>query len=333
MRSDARTILGAVLAGAPRAACEELVARATLASELLPPPREDVVFRVFWSDGRGDLGFADLASDDHLVIGRHSSVDVRLTDPSVALRHVLLRVSRDTTRADGPYRASERVSLLAHDLLTEHGFRVGLEQTLSRAAKVEGATVLTIGMHLLVVLPTNASPLDAQTADESSLRARVIDADPALARSIPSSRSELAVRTQMDAMSRTIVRPHQATLPVEILPPSETPFARLALRGPSGRVVVPIGPRDLEAPVLVGRYPRCRRGELAPFSERVSRVHAAVVREGDSIRVIDLGSTNGLSTQTRDGGSVRARAIRVTSRASISLGGRHDRIDVEMLGT
>jgi pSer/pThr/pTyr-binding forkhead associated (FHA) protein len=135
----------------------------------------------------------------------------------------------------------------------------------------------------------------------------------------------------MDLMSKTSVRPHHDTLPVEILAPSDTPFARLAMRGPSGRVVVSVGARDLDAPVLVGRYPRCRRGELAPFSERVSRVHAAIVREGESVRVIDLGSTNGLSTQTREGTSIRARAIRVTSRASIALGNRNDRLDVEIL--
>ncbi|MBN8613972.1 MAG: FHA domain-containing protein [Deltaproteobacteria bacterium] len=332
MRSDARTILGAISVGAPREACEALVARAVTASEILPAPREDVAFRVFWADPSGDLAFADLALDDHLVIGRHSSCDVRLSDPAVALRHVLLRVRREESPAGGPYRAIDRVSLLAHDLLTEHGFRVGLAQALSRAATVEGPTVLTISMHLLVVLPARARPIEAQTADESSLRPRVVDADPALARPIASSRSELAVRTQMDLMSKTIVRPHHDTLPVEILPPSETPFARLAMRGPSGRVVVSVGASDLEAPVLVGRYPRCRRGELAPFSERVSRVHAAIVREGESVRVIDLGSTNGLSTQTREGTSIRARAIRVTSRASIALGNRHDRLDVEILG-
>lgn len=332
MRSDARTLLGAVLAAAPRDACESLIARAVTAADILPAPREGVAFRVFWVEEVGELAFADLAADDHVVIGRHSSCDVRLSDPAVALRHVLLRARRTTADSAGPYRAHGRVALVAHDLLTEHGFRVGLEGTLSRAATVEGPTVLSVASHLLVVLPAATSPLEAQTADESSLRARVIDADPELARSIPSRLSDLAVRTQIDVISKTIVRPQRITLPVEIVAPSETPFARLALRGPSGRVVISVGARDLEAPVLVGRYPRCRRGELSPFSERVSRVHAAVVREGEAIHVLDLGSTNGLSTRSADGRSITARAIRVTSRASIALGNRHDRLDVELGG-
>jgi hypothetical protein len=60
-------------------------------------------------------------------------------------------------------------------------------------------------------------------------------------------------------------------------------------------------------------------------------VHAAITREGDALRVIDLASTNGIATRTEEG-VVRARAIRVASRASIRLGSSDDRLDVEIVG-
>jgi hypothetical protein len=307
----------------PRLACEELVARATLAAEALPPARVGVVFRVFWEDAAAPdatapLAFADLHVEDHLVVGRHSACDVRLSHPSVALRHVLVRARV----AEG-----DRVALVLSDLGTDAGFRIGPLQASSRGVSCDGPTVLGVSTHLLVALPTTATG----TADESALRPRVIDADPAAARPIAYDRAALAVRTQIDLISRTLIRPFAAPLPVEILASSERPFARLALRGPDGRVVIAPSRADLDALVLVGRYPRCRHGELSPFSGGVSRVHAAITREGDALRVIDLASTNGIATRTEEG-VVRARAIRVASRASIRLGSSDDRLDVEIVG-
>ena len=322
MGNDRTVTLQPHFRAASRLACEALIARATLAAQVLPPAREGVAFRLFWEDGsardaHAPLAFADLHAEDHLVVGRHTECDVRLSDPSVALRHVLVR-ARVT---DG------RAALLVSDLATDAGFRVGPLQADSRGASCDGPTVIGVSTHLLVALPTIATG----TADESALRPRVVDADPELAHPIAHDRAALAVRTQIDLVSRTLVRPFAPPLPVEILASSERPFARLALRGPEGRVVIAPSRADLEALLLVGRYPRCRHGELTPFSTRVSRVHAAIAREGDALHVIDLASTNGLATRTADG-VVSARAVRVTSRASIRLGGSTDRLDVELVG-
>ncbi|MFO0709724.1 MAG: FHA domain-containing protein [Sandaracinus sp.] len=320
------------LALLPRSACEALVARAMAAASALPAPREGVAFRVFWSrDGMGDatlereLAFADLHVDDHLVVGRHTSSDVHLSDPSAALRHLLLTVRRPIAAREGA--AASGPALVVHDLATDHGFRVGLPQTFSRGVVAEGATILGVASELLVALPTTEQGPD----DTSALRPLVVEADPVGVRTIPVELPALAVRSQMTAISRTQVRSLEPPLAVEIVPSRDEPWVRLSLRGPGGRVVVEVSEDDLASPVLVGRYPRCRRGELSPFSMNVSRVHAALVRDGDAIRVIDLASTNGLATRTGKGRREPARAIRVTSRASISLGSRDDRLEVQIL--
>ena len=51
---------------------------------------------------------------------------------------------------------------------------------------------------------------------------------------------------------------------------------------------------DLALGVLLGRYDRCDIcGNLSWDPDRVSRVHALLLKEGDDIYAIDLASTNG----------------------------------------
>lgn len=322
--SDARTMTVAVPFGPPaRAACELVIARAARVAEHLPPAGAGVVARAFWEDAAGELAFAELREDDHLVLGRHARCDVRLRDPAVSLRHVLLRARRDVLG---------KLSILAQDLATELGFHVDDARVPTLGASIDGPAVLGIAGQLVALLPTGAP-----AADESALRPRLVDADPEDARPIAEERAALAVRTQLDSYSRTTIHPIPAPLSVEVLDAVEAPFARIALRGPQARVVFTASAEDLDRLVLIGRYTRCRRGALSPFSDWVSRVHAAITRDGAALRVIDLASTNGLATRSGGKRAEEVRAIRVTTRASIvlassSAGGARDRLDLEIVG-
>lgn len=313
------------ITAAPWQLCESLIARATLALAHVTDTGTAPGFRIFWLRGdhgaseRAELAFATLEEGRHLVVGRHSECDVRLEHPAVALRHLLLRVRRDEAGA---------LTLVGTDLGAELPLLVGPSAQPTRSFSAAGPTVLRLADTLLVALPVG-DPSRAASPDESALRAAVIDADPAEARPIPRALEELAVHTMVSSISRTLIRPFAPPLPVEVVPRgSDTPFARVALRGPHGRVVVELSRAQLERVVLVGRYPRCRQGELAPFSASVSRVHAGLTVEGDDLVVIDLASTNGIGVNhTRDASA--PRAIRVRSRGSIPLGPT-DRIDVEL---
>jgi len=271
-------------------------------------------YRLFWS-GPSGLAFCDLSAGEHVVIGRHSSCDVQLFHPSVALRQAVLRAQP---------RDGGALELHALDLAAPLPFFVGPSLLPLRAFAASGPTVFRVATEIVVALPMAHCAARGERPEGSG--ARVIEADPSLAKPIDMARSALAVRTMVDSISRTIVRPFAAPMSVEIIAPARGPtWARLAMRGPGGRVVLELSRAQLESLVLIGRYPRCQRGELSPFSENVSRVHAGILAVGDTIEVLDLASTNGL-------GKPRARAVRVRSRASIQLGTREDRLDLELLG-
>jgi hypothetical protein len=320
------------------AACVALVERASLALPHLAAPgaigaagAASPGYRVFWARGE-DLAFADVTPGGHLVVGRHARCDVRLEHPAIALRHCVLR-------ARGVEHGT--LALEALDLGAELPFHVGPSVFPLRAFSASGPVVFRVADAILVALPFAG----CLRPDQSGLRQKVLevlDADPARARLIPTDPAELAERTlaargMMEATYRTMARPIERSLPVEILGAARGPvWARVALRGRGGRVVMELSRAQLETLVLVGRYPRCQRGELSPFSELVSRVHAGLLAVDDTIEVIDLASTNGLSQASGAGerageGTPTARTIRVRSRASIALGAQDDRLDVEIL--
>ncbi len=321
---NCHTMVALEIAAPAWSVCEAVVARATLALAHLPDHGAVPGFRLFWqrrvgegsATDRTELAFATLPEDGHLVLGRHGACDVRLTHPSVALRHVLLRARRDAAGA---------LSLLGTDLGAALPMLVGPSGEPARAFGAAGPTVLRLADEILVALPVGAAP--GSVPDESALRA-VVDADPDQARSIPRGLEELAVRTMVSSMSRTRIRPFAAPLPVEVVSrEAGAAFARVAMRGPQGRVVIELSRAQLERVVLVGRYPRCRRGELSPFSANVSRVHAGLVLEGDDLFVVDLASTNRIGTPGAAG--AHPRAVRVRTRGSVSLG-PSDRLDIEL---
>lgn len=315
-------------------ACVALVERASLAlphlslAEQASAGRASPGYRVFWARGEA-LAFADVTPGSHLVVGRHQCCDVRLEHPAIALRHCVLRA----------HLREREVELEALDLGAELPFHVGPSIRPVRSFAASGPVVFRVADAILVALPFAA----CLRPDQSGLREKVLevlDADPAHARAIPTSPAELAVRTLAardlaETTYRTMARPIERSLPVEILGPARGPvWARVAMRGPGGRVVTELSRAQLDTLVLVGRYPRCQRGELSPFSDRVSRVHAGLLAVGDALEVIDLASTNGLSEVRRaatDEHVVSARTIRVRSRASITLGDQGDRLDVELV--
>ncbi|GAB4196329.1 MAG: hypothetical protein OHK0013_03420 [Sandaracinaceae bacterium] len=318
---NVRTVAAMSLVPPEWEACAALVERAARALPHLSQKGQITRYRVFWPSG-ATLAFADVGTRSHLVVGRHERCDVRLEHPAIALRHCVLR-ARPTD--DG------LLELEGLDLGAELPFFVGPSVRPLRAFRASaGPVVLRVADAILVALPV-AGPA---TEDESGLREPVLDlleADPDRARPIPTSTRELEIRTLVESSYRTMARPTRSSLPVEQLPASRGPtWARVALRGPSGRVVQELSRAELESLVLVGRYPRCQRGSLAPFSDRVSRVHAGLVASGDVLDVLDLASTNGIGE--RHGETVRlARRVQVRSRASIALGEGGDRLDIELV--
>jgi hypothetical protein len=302
-------------------ACAALVERAARALPLLSQKGQITRYRVFWPSG-ATLAFADVGTRSHLVVGRHERCDIRLEHPAIALRHCVLRVHPTELGL---------LELEGLDLGAELPFFVGPSPRPLRAFRAAvGPVVIRIADAVLVALPV-AGPA---SAEESGLREPVLDvldADPERARPIPTSLSELEVRTLVASSYRTMARPIQPSLPVEQVPASQGPvWARIALRGPGGRVVEELSRAELDTLVLVGRYPRCQRGELAPFSTRVSRVHAGLIASRDGLDVLDLASTNGIGE--RHGETLRrARLVRVRSRASLTLGEAGDRLDVELV--
>lgn len=329
---DCRTIVIADLGPTPFEASEELLARAVRAMPHLPA-HEEVAYRLFWSDEDGALAFADLGRDEHLVIGRHPQAHVRLWHPCVALRHVLVRV-RPTEH--GP-------TLVLEDLGTADGFRVGPTARPSRGVLAYGSTVLSLRRHVVVALAVHASPdpMQAAPSEGAPIGAAPIEAalaveQSALVPKVIDARTMVSPEPSAPLHSSnpytTIVREVSEPVPVEHLPRCENPWARLRLRGPGGHVVFEVSRADLERPLLVGRYDRCRRGALAPFSPSVSRVHAGVVCDGEGVRVLDLASSNGLAATARSGAEMWVQAIRVRRAATILLAGDNDFLDIEILG-
>ena len=77
--------------------------------------------------------------------------------------------------------------------------------------------------------------------------------------------------------------------------------------------------------VLVGRYDSCVGGVNEVFSDSVSRIHLGLVRDGDAVEVLDLGSTNGIQRDGRE-----FRRLRVSDSVVVQLGDGDELVQISM---
>lgn len=256
---------------------------------LVPRREQKLGFRVSWVDDAGALAARDLRVGDHLIIGRHTKADIRLMDLDVSLRHAMLvAIENDAGEAE----------LHVHDLATTRGFLVDGDDT-PRGRYVGGGLVtLSILGHPFGIAPYEGSNVRlAYGSAVSRLPRRSV---------VPAARESESEsdRGSFSTMARSIV---------EVLP-SKAPWAKITVESPNGVFEVSVDREDLLHPVLVGRYERCMGGRGTTLPHQISRVHAALLVDGDDVLVLDTASTNGLTQ-----GDEEVRSLRVRTSAEVTL--------------
>jgi len=256
------------------------------------------------------------------IVGRHGQCDLFLDgDGSMSLRHLVVIVdpARDW---GGPGGADVRYRLL--DLRTSTAFADEDGRRLE-AITALGPAFVRVGRYLLYCFPTGVEdwPADASAA-LAAMPERIYiedrDAEPdQWARRRPSRLAEgskihdpmlSSMRTQVTA----VPGPSRAQLAHDDGQPA---MGRLELRSRLGADSVPVGELSAQRGILLGRYSRCdTAGATSLALERISRVHVLVVAIDGDLWMIDVASTNGMST---DGHTVRVQAMRHDT--DVELGG------------
>ncbi|MCA9578879.1 MAG: FHA domain-containing protein [Sandaracinaceae bacterium] len=315
---------------------DELVIPPRLAGRLYPAIRslvEDTRARTtplqagFWvvdAQGREVLGFVSVAPHAHAVLGRHSEVDLRVSDArtTVSLRHALLRAHR----TDGD------LALTLLDLESPTGIVLHDGRSV-RGLSASGPFAAQLGTALFYFLP-----------DEPGQALPDALPPPELVGVEPRAEAHKAPRGHGLVQARRPRGSHRgdAVSVISELPgvraPREGSFLGSAPPGSSVSVDLPaaegagasafdvsldgeslgalvLTPAQLHAGVLLGRYPRCWDLGDRPLPNSVSRVHTLLVYDGDELRALDLGSTNGTLVDGE-----RVRSVVVRPNLSISLG-------------
>ncbi len=240
-------------------------------------------YRVSWVDEDGALQSRDLAVGDHLVVGRHTQADIRLRDLDVSLRHaMLLAIERDPGE----------VELHVHDLGTSLGFCVDGDETPCARHVSSDLVTLSIHGHAFGVAPYRSGAAHGARVSKEEVAAR------------PSWARQREPGAAFGTYARSIV---------DVLPRRDA-WARVVVRSRSGTFRASVSRADLEYPVLVGRYERCMGAQAESLPNEISRVHAALLADGDDVLVLDTASTNGL---THRGEPVRS--VRVSDAVELEL--------------
>lgn len=262
MRSNASTCLpGQIKLPLHAPSLETAYAVAVAADRVREEP--NVGYRLYWM-AEGRFGSMDVPLDPtaFVVVGRHAMCDLVLDgDPTIALRHLLVRASR---LDDG----CPRLSVV--DLHTNIGFEVnGARQ--ERSMALTGPVAFRVGAYALVALPAGeALPPDLPRPSQS--RALV----PHPYRDAPVSSITL--------LPRAIQLGESAS--------SQGGCWTLTLHGARGSAAMRLSALDLELGVLVGRAPKCADALRAVLHDGISRVHL-FLRKG---ACYDLASTQGTYT-------------------------------------
>lgn len=222
------------------------------------------------------------------VVGRHTQCGVVLPDdPSVALRHVLVR---------SVLLPAGGVALRVFDLHTDIGF-VLPDGTRHTSIFAEGPIAIALGSYALVALPTE-SPGNELPGE---MPAPVVDTPP-------------DVRQQLEALAvamspyrvnaRPLNRHSRITLmPCPVMVGEPMPQSLGRLTGGRHAITLARGQRsatmsitddDLVRGVMIGRSEKCHSEMLRRITdESTSRTHVLVLREGPMVYAYDLASTHG----------------------------------------
>ena len=219
------------------------------------------IYRLYWM-ARGKFGSIDLYDDPaFVVIGRHELCDVVLDgDPTIALRHLLLRAAR---LDDG----APRLSVL--DLHTTIGFELDTGRRESSMVAT-GVVAFRVGAYAIVAIPRGERiPEELRPHRHSPNPYR--EPPPSRVTSLPRARE----------LSDSIA--------------SIGPTYVLNVQSARGGISVPISTLDLETGVLVGRAPKCNDRLRNILNEGISRAHI-LLRRGIAY---DLSSTQGTYFENR----------------------------------
>ena len=266
---------------------------------------------------RSFIGGVAVLAGAHVTVGRHQQADLVLeSDPSAALRHVLVRVGASP---HGP------VAKL-FDLRTSAKLEIDGEGT-CEAAVADGDVLLRIGQHaimLLKVLPdepswgeepeviwegrpraavhkiskAEASPLAAKWRRRREWPARRVSTVTCVPGLVPSSR----LPSSRLPSSRS---PSSRVLSDEPAPPDVMATASLVLDDDS-EIVLGLSAEVLRRGVLLGRYSRCEIALDMWSGNFVSRVHAVLLADDDGVTLLDTASLAGIKV---DGRRVRSAAL------------------------
>lgn len=213
------------------------------------------------------------------VVGRHNMAELYLPgDPTLSLRHALVLLH--------PLGGDVRFRLL--DLRTSGAFRDEQGRRLE-ALEAEGPVIVGCARYSFFLLPVGGeldwpeSALDAWHCIPERIYLRDVDAEPD--------------RWQRRRLRRNAVRPltGPATARERMVADGEHPVGELRLDSRRGHGALLVGPSALDEGVLLGRAPRCDASGLGVLADdRISRVHALVVRIAGEVYAVDVASTQGL---------------------------------------
>jgi hypothetical protein len=237
--------------------------------------------------GTGVAGHLWLEASEKLragVVGRHGQADLFVPgDSDLSLRHLVVLV-RGT---------HDRFRLRVLDLRTPGGFDDESGERLA-ALSAEGPVFFGAARYQFFVFPTGGGlPWDDDAADPwASLAPRVLSDRRVGSRPLP--KPDLPQRapggiTVVNVSAGPLAAAHA------LLGDGEPAAGHLVVGSGAFEERIAIGERALDRGVMLGRYRRCDSAGMAAFSDdRISRVHALVVRDEGEIYLVDLCSTNGV---------------------------------------
>ena len=254
-------------------------------------------YRLYWLSATEFASFdVPLDRDAFTIVGRHDQCDVVLEDdPTIALRHLLVRASR---LDDG----APRLSVL--DLHTDIGFEVAGAP--ERSISATGPIVFRVGAYAIVALP-GGEPMPAALPEPVCSRAQ--SGRPYREPGCPAAIALLPRALELG----------------ESQPDPTGPGWTLTVTGARGVAEVRLSPVDLEIGVLVGRAPKCTTSS-ATSSTTASRACTCSFAEGARTtsprrkgRTRAAGASAAWSSTTRGPTSASGRAARSRSTGAADL--------------
>jgi len=228
---------------------------------------------------------------DSLILGRHSRCDIVLPDdPSISLRHLLLRTQQSE---EGPL-SFEMLSLQAPlDLKLADG-------SLVASLQGEGIIAAQLGKYSIIAMPSDLIPNDLPSALPGIQTLGSGPADQSI---------------EATAISRVKARKnpsHASVLPLS----AKDAVGRVTIQAQGSESTLWLSKAQLQQGVVIGRYTRCAGGAIRGlFDDVVSRTHLLLCTEAGIPVAYDLASRNGVWRSGR-----RIRIATLTGPMTLSLG-------------